>query len=104
MSLESHVRQAAASVHTLATADVIPNTFGLIGSIHRDLQQIAAALPSADTAARADQDTIRQLRQLIDRIEGNRLLFAIPETWLINNVMSAAATVRQRLDRLFPPQ
>ena len=101
MSLESNVEQVAGLLHTLATEDVIHNTFGLISNIHRGLQQIGAALPAADTA-RVEQETVRKLRQLLDRIENNRTLFAIPETWLINNVMSAAASARQRLDRLFP--
>jgi hypothetical protein len=88
-------------MHTLATQDVIPNTFFLISSIHRGLQQIQTEL-SRPNAGDSDRNTIASLRTVLSRIENGRLLFAIPETWLINNVMSAAESVRRRVEQLFP--
>jgi hypothetical protein len=101
MSLQTNVDHVAALMHTLATQDVIPNTFGLISSVHRGLEQIRADLSRTD-AASADPAVVGKLRQVLDKIENGRLLFAIPETWLINNVMAAAAAVRKRADELFP--
>ncbi len=100
MPLRTNVDHVAGLMHTLATQDVIPNTFGMISSVHRGLEQIRTDLARPD-AASADPGVVSKLRQLLDRVENGRLLFAIPETWLINNVMAAAAGVRKRADELF---
>jgi hypothetical protein len=101
MSLQTSIDQVAALMHTLATQDVIPNTFGMISSVHRGLQQILADLSHA-SAETVSGETVGKLRQVLSRIENGRLLFAIPETWLIKNVMDATANVRRKVEQLFP--
>ena len=99
MPLEKDVEQVRSLMHTLATQDVIDNTYGLIMSVRGGLHRILADL-SAETAQRAGADVLARLRELAVGIEERPSLFGIPEKWLINDVLSTAKTIRMRLDAL----
>lgn len=98
MAIQQNIDQAASYIHTLATAEVINNTFGLISSLQRELQNILLQLP-ADPEARLGQETTARLRELVTTIEDKHLLlFGIPERWLIDNVLSSAKSIRRKLE------
>lgn len=97
MSILGNVQQASSLMHTLRTADVVPNTFGTIGTIRQCLQRILTQLPASNVRATLGQETTERLEALLSDIEDNRLVFAIPETWLVNQVLTAAQQIRERL-------
>jgi hypothetical protein len=97
MSILGNVQQASSLMHTLRTADVVPNTFGTIGTIRQCLQRILTQLPASNVRATLGQETTERLEALLTDIEDNRLVFAIPETWLVNQVLTAAQQIRERL-------
>jgi hypothetical protein len=99
MPIQQSIDNAAQMVHTLATAEVINNTFGLISNLHRELQSIQRQLPAGRAGETLGQDTADRLHELVVTIEDKKLLlFGIPEQWLINNVLTAAKAIRQRLE------
>jgi hypothetical protein len=96
MPLPQHVDQVATILHTLTTAEVIDNTFGLLTNLHHQLQSIQNQLPQAADAL--DKKTADRLRELVTTIEERpSLLSGIPEKWLINNVLGCAKAIRRRL-------
>jgi hypothetical protein len=97
MSLQNSIEHVEQLMHTLATADEIPNTFGMTANVEGGLKQILAQLPP--DREDLDPDTAARLTRLATHIEDNRLLFGIPEQWLIDRVMTAAATLRRRAAR-----
>ena len=99
MSILGHIQQASSLMHTLRTADVVPNTFGTIGTIRQCLQHVLAQLPARDVRAALGQETTDRLEALLTDIEDNRLVFAIPETWLVNQVLTGAQQLRERLQK-----
>jgi hypothetical protein len=99
MSIQGHIQQAASLMHTLRTADVVPNTFGSIGTIRQCLQRVLAQLPANNVRAALGKETADRLEALLTEIEDNRLVFAIPETWLVNQVLTAVQQLRQRLQQ-----
>jgi hypothetical protein len=99
MSILGNVRQASALMHTLRTADVVPNTFGSIGTIRQCLERVLAMLPANNVRAALGQEAADRLEALLTDIEDNRLVFAIPETWLVNQVMTAVERLRERLQK-----
>jgi hypothetical protein len=99
MSIQGHIQQASSLMHTLRTADVVPNTFGSIGTIRQCLQRILGMLPPGDVRAALGKETTEKLEALLTDIEDNRLVFAIPETWLVNQVLTATQQLRDRLQK-----
>jgi hypothetical protein len=102
MSFQSDVERVGSLMQTLATAEVINNTFGMITGVERGLASILTQLPAEVSAGRVSRETAASLRELAVRIEDSRLLFGIPETWLIDRVIASANALRKQLDRLFP--
>jgi hypothetical protein len=100
MSIQQHIDDVSAQVHTLATAEVIDNTFGLICNIQDGLHSIQRQLLAVNAGAALDQDTADRLRQLVARIIDNELLlFGIPEKWLRDSVVAAAKDIQWRLTK-----
>jgi hypothetical protein len=99
MSILGNIQQASSLMHTLRTADVVPNTFGTIGTIRQCLQRVLALLPANNVRATLGKETAERLEALLTDIEENRLVFAIPETWLVNQVLTAAQQLRDRLQQ-----
>jgi hypothetical protein len=77
----------------------VPNTFGTIGTIRQCLQRVLAQLPASNVRATLGMETAERLEALLTDIEENRMVFAIPETWLVNQVLTAAEQLRQRLQQ-----
>jgi hypothetical protein len=103
MSFQTDVERVGSLMHTLATAEVINNTFGMVTGIERGLGSILAQLQVEAATGRLNRESAASLRELAVRIEDSRLLFGIPETWLIDRVVANAVSLRKRLDQLFPP-
>lgn len=97
MSLAQNIDRAASLMHTLTTAEVIDNTFGLVSNLNQVLQQILRELPSASSGG-LDAEAQSRLRELARIIQGNRLVFGIPEKWLVDNVVHSATRILQRLE------
>jgi hypothetical protein len=98
MSIQQNLDDVTADVHTLATAEVIDNTFGLICNIQRGLQSIQRQMTPVNAGATLGQETADRLRELVTRIIDNELLlFGIPEKWLRDSVMAAAKEIQRRL-------
>ena len=99
MSILGSIQQASSLMHTLRTADVVPNTFGTIGTIRQCLQRVLAQLPASNVRATLGKETAERLEALLTDVEENRMVFAIPETWLVNQVLTAAQQLRDRLQK-----
>jgi hypothetical protein len=98
MSLQESTDRVASLMHTLATADVINNTFGMTNSVLQGLQAIHRQLPAGKVSDAFGEEGTQRLRELMTYIEENTSLFGIPEKWLINNVVNTARDIRRRLD------
>ncbi|MBY0227824.1 MAG: hypothetical protein K2W96_00950 [Gemmataceae bacterium] len=94
MNIEDQIAGLERLMQTLMYADEVPNTFGMTGQVASVLQSIGAAL-GKDTPA----GTKKRLDAILGKVEDNRSVFAIPETWLIERVYQQAKAVRSRLGR-----
>jgi hypothetical protein len=56
-------------------------------------------VPANNVRAALGQEAADRLEALLTDIEDNRLVFAIPETWLVNQVLTAVERLRERLQK-----
>jgi hypothetical protein len=99
MPIQQSIDRVASIMHTLATAEVVDNTFGMVYTINQELQNILREVPASNASAALGPETVDRLREVVANVENNRLLFGIPEQWLINNVLTCARNILQRLER-----
>jgi hypothetical protein len=92
MSIEAPLGRVESLLDYLINAEVVDNTFGTIWQIRDGLEQIDAGVRAGLAPELRDR-----LRRVLTTIEDNRSLFAIPETYLIENVYKAAGRVRKKV-------
>ncbi len=97
MDIADQVDHLASLMDTLLYADEVPNTYGLTGQVAQTLRSLGMAISSKDTLAKLPAAVREKLGRELTRVEENRSVFAIPETWLIEEVDRQARTVRSRL-------
>ena len=95
MSIEAPLGRVESLLDYLINADVVPNTFHIIGQIRDGLEQIDTGTP-ADAGGLA-AELLDRVRRLLTTIEDNRALFAIPEKYLIDNVYRAVGRIRKKV-------
>ena len=95
MDIEDQIGQLERLMQTLLYADEVPNTFGMTGQVASVLQSIGTAMAGKGL----EKATKRRLDAALAKVEDNRSVFAIPESWLIERVYQQAKAVRSKLGR-----
>ena len=95
MDIEDQISHLEGLMHTLLHADEVPNTFGMTGQVASALQSISTAMAGKSLGVPAKE----RLDAVLARVEENRPVFAIPETFLIERVYQQAKAVRAKLGR-----